>query len=51
MMNPTSAAIISIYRSELKHMVHPKNIEDNEREIICPKIMDVPNTRVNGSSE
>lgn len=51
MINPTTDAIMNLYQDELKHMAHRENIEDNEREILCPKFRSVPNTGVNGSSE
>lgn len=37
-MNPASAAIMNLYRGELKHMVHTENIEENEREILVQKL-------------
>lgn len=51
MENPTSAAIMNIHWDELKYMVYTDNIENNERQILCPKIINVPNTGVNENSK
>lgn len=32
-------------------MLYTENIENNERQILCPKIMNVPNTTVSENSE
>lgn len=49
MVNSTSAAIMNLHQSGLKHIVPTENIEDSETEILLPKIMSVHNTRGNGS--
>lgn len=51
MVDSTNAAIMNLYQGRLKYILHTENIEDNETEILFPKIMSVRNAGENGSSE